>query len=434
MSGKIEYGFECSPAQLRKLKSGGAITLKPHQFSDSASMRAAVMPSTSRKIETALRKMKGVRLALKPDETLSMMTEGGRINIGKELKKLGRTIKRGAEKTFSSAKKGIEDTAGVVKRGFNKEIVHSGVGKDIAKSLIRAGTQVVLPAAGTALSMLAGDPTGISGSLIGNELGNRLEGIAERGGYGMVGGSTYKQRQARRFKNTVKKIGRVAKDIGKVALREGARVAGEALSAYTGNPMAGVALERVAVAGGDKLIDTGSITKAGKASKKQAKRVAVEVVDDYIDKNLTGAEKNVAEKALAGKYPSAKDLVYDYGNSKLEEMDTTSVMAGYGIPRRTRNGIFIGKGIANKTPVYDKAHSFIRKSGNGIRGIKASSAVSITSAPNLGLPIQTGSPFQRLHSPANSPFIGSSPQLAGFKTGGSFLPAGVHIGGSFLPA
>jgi len=431
MSGKIEYGFECSPAQLRKLKSGGAITLKPHQFSEMGSIRAAVMPSTSRKIETAMRKMKGVRLALKPDETISMMTEGGRINIGRELKNLGRKIKRGAEKTFKSAKKGIEDTAGIVKRGFKKEIIDSGVGKDIAKGLIRAGTQVILPAAGSALSVLAGDPTGLSGSVIGNELGNRLEGLAERGGYGMkCGGSTYRQRQARRVKNTFKAIGRVAKNVGKIALREGAKAAGNALTAYTGNPVAGLALERVAVAGGDKLLDTGSISKAGKASGKQAKRIAVEVVDDYIDSNLTGTERDIAEKALAGKYPSAKDLVYDYGTSKIEEM----TMTGSGIPRRTRGGLRMGMGMARKSPAYEMARSHIRKSGNGIATFKAN---SITAAPDLGLPIQTGSPFIRLNSPANSPFIGSSPQLAGaIKTGGSFLPAGVRMtnGGSFVPS
>ena len=80
------------------------------------------------------------------------------------------------------------------------------------------------------------------------------------------------------------------------------------------------------------------------------------------------------------------------------------------------------------------ARSNIRKSGNGIATYNA---VSITASPDLGLPIQTGSPFIRLHSPANSPFIGSSPQLAGaIKMGGSFLPAGVKMtnGGSFIPA
>jgi len=71
----------------------------------------------------------------------------------------------------------------------------------------------------------------------------------------------------------------------------------------------------------------------------------------------------------------------------------------------------------------------------------------ITSAPELGLPIQTGSPYLRQTSPGMTPFIASSPQLAApirmggmmmrsaNKMGGSFLPAGTdRIGGSFLPA
>jgi hypothetical protein len=62
---------------------------------------------------------------------------------------------------------------------------------------------------------------------------------------------------------------------------------------------------------------------------------------------------------LAGKYPSAKDLIYDYGNSKVEDMGfSTEMMAvpgaftGYGIPRRTRGGLRCGSGSAYLTPSY----------------------------------------------------------------------------------
>ena len=114
MSSKIEYGVDCSPAQLRKLKSGGAITLKPHQFSDSSPVKVALNPSTSRKIETAMRKMKGVRFALKPDENLMM---GGAT--------FAQRLARRTRNTFKPVEKAVVKSADVVKRGFNKTIVDS---------------------------------------------------------------------------------------------------------------------------------------------------------------------------------------------------------------------------------------------------------------------------------------------------------------------
>ncbi len=77
-----------------------------------------------------------------------------------------------------------------VERAFKKEIIDSGVGKEIAKELIKVGTQYALPTATTALSMMAGDETGQTGRIIGNIAGKRLQGLADRSGYGAgVGGN-----------------------------------------------------------------------------------------------------------------------------------------------------------------------------------------------------------------------------------------------------
>lgn len=448
----MEFGISCSPSQLRKLKSGGAVTLKSNNFVEDSPHRLMVMPQTARRIQTAMKKMKGVRVALKPEEDLVAMTEGGAISlksIGKSFNKVGKDIK-----------KGFTQTGDVIKKGFDKEIVDSGVGKEIAKGVIRAGTQVLLPTALGGLSVLAGDPTGMSGQALGGIAGNELQRFAESKGYGikkgmrrvgapkgarlayddvpLKGGSTYSQRLARRTRNTFKDVGKVAKQIisnpavkelGKVALREGAKAAGEALTAYTGNPAAGIALERIAVKGGDKLIDSeGNFKKAGKASAREVKRMGVEAVDDYIDQNLSGVEREVAQNALAGKYPSAKDLVYDYGNSKLEEA-ISPMFSGYGIPRRTRGGLRMGKGMASLTPAYSVA---MRSATTGA-GFRVADDRIVTPASAPSNVIQTGSPFQRINSPAMSPYIPSSPQLAGQKIGGSFLPAG-RMGGSFMPS
>lgn len=464
---------------MRKLRSGGAVTLTPSHFVEGSPHRIMVMPNTARRIATAMRKNKGVRIALKPEEDIVAMTEGGAISlksIGRAFSKAFDPKKNGVAKAFDPKQNGVAKafepvgkelvkTGDVIKRGFQKEIIDSGVGKEIARNLINVGTDVLLPAALGGLSTLAGDPTGLSGQAAANIAGRYIHQAAAKGGYGtkkgmrrvgaprgarlayddleVVGGSTYAQRLARRTRNTFKpvaeafkKIARnpVVKEIGKQALREGAKVAGEALSAYTGNPAAGIALERVAVAGGDKLIDSGNVKKAIGASGKQAKRVAAEVVDDYIDANLTGAEKAVAQKALAGAYPSAADLVYDYGKSKLEDvMPMPEAFAGYGIPRRTRGGLRMGKGLAHLTPAYSVA---MRSATTGA-GFRVADDRMVTPATAPSSVIQTGSPYQRINSAAMSPFIASSPQLAGFREGGrcggSFYPAG-RVGGSFVPS
>jgi len=433
MSSKIEYGVDCSPAQLRKLKSGGAITLKPHQFSDSSPVKVALNPSTSRKIETAMRKMKGVRFALKPDENLMM---GGAT--------FAQRLARRTRNTFKPVEKAVVKSADVVKRGFNKTIVDSGVGKQIAKELIKVGTQYVLPAAGSALSVLAGDPTGMSGEIIGSVAGDQLQGLATRSGYGMVGGATYAQRQARRARNTFKPVAKAVKQIGKEVVKMGVKAAGTALTKYTGNPVAGKIFEKQAGKFADDAIDSGvasAVRKTGRNAKSIIKEVGAEMIDDYIDKNLTGKQRHIAEMALAGKFPEASDLVYDYASS--EATRAVEGFAGYGIPRRTRGGLRMGKGLYVKSPAYSMAMDNM-KSGNGMSTFKGR---DITSAPELGLPIQTGSPYLRQTSPGMTPFIASSPQLAApirmggmmmrsaNKMGGSFLPAGTdRIGGSFLPA
>ena len=434
----MEYGISCSPAQMRKLKSGGAVTLNSSHFDEGAPHRMMVMPNTSRRIQTALRKNKGVRIALKPEEDIVAMTEGGKVS----LKSIGKTL----GKTARDVGKVYADTGKVIKRGFDRTMVDSGLGKNIASNLIDVGANILLPAALGGVSMLAGDPTGISGNVVGSIAGKYIDEAAARKGYGM------KPRQGKGFFKTLKKVTginkkdvvKVAKNVGKQAARVGAQVAGEALSEYTGNPMAGAAFERIAVGAADRAIDSKSgkdvLSNAGKGAMKQGKLIAVEGIDDYIDKNLTGAERDVAQKALAGKYPSASDLIYDYGNSKIEEMDLgTSTMMGYGLPRRTRGGLRMGRGSPYLTGSYDGAMRHIRSVNGGAitTGFRVADDRVVSSSYAPSDVIQTGSPFARYSSPSMSPFIAGSPQLVGqgvrTRSGGSFLPAG-YRGGSFIPA
>jgi hypothetical protein len=442
----MEYGINCSPAQMRKLKAGGAITMKPSNFVDGGVHRIRVMPNTGRRIMTAIKKNKGVRVALKPEEDVVAMTEGGAFS----LKSVGKSFSKGAK----SVSKGVSQGSKVLKKGFDKTIVDSGVGKQIASNLIDLGTNVVLPAAFTEASMALGDPTGMSGAMAGQLAGNYLNKEAAKGGYGIKKGmrrigmprgarlayddlegeglfKTLHKMGANKIGITKKSVTKVAKDTGKVAVRLGAQAAGEAITAYTGNPEAGATFERIAVGAADRAIDSKRskdiLKNAGKGAAKQAKMIAIEGIDDYIDKNLTGAIRKNAEKALASEYPSAKELIYD---------NEGGIFEGYGmmgrsmLPMRSKGGMRMGRGMAHLTPAYVTA---MRSATTGA-GFRVADDRVVTSAPNLGLPIQTGSPFARFSSPAMSPYIASSPQLTNIRIGGSFAPAGGTLGGSFYPA
>ena len=312
--------IEVSAAQLRKLVSGGAITLQPHQFVDMSPHSMMVMPNTARRIATAIKKSKGVRVALKPEEDIVAM-EGGSI--------LG-SIKKGFDKAGKDIKKGVSKGATVVKKGFNKTIVDSGVGKEIAKNLIDVGANYVLPAVGgVAGEMLGGPLGGIAGATAAGYAGKYIDSAADKAGYGIKQrtrkalinefnslkkrvkkiqptdhfdivegamsetdeGEDMDELSIGRFTNdgiraiidnlknaledsgagvfqtlhklgakkigiTKKSVTKAAKETGKVAVRVGAKAAGEAVSAYTGNPAAGMAFEKIAVGAADRAIDS----------------------------------------------------------------------------------------------------------------------------------------------------------------------------------
>ncbi len=384
----IEHRIKASPSQLKKLMTGGAITLKPMNFDPSSRHMLMVMPNTSRRIGTAMRKNKGVRIMLKPDEDLmEEAIEGGRVS----LKKVGRDIKKAF--TDKKAKK--------VYREIGKEVLP--IAKGIADAGVDAGSK--------ALASYIGNPA----------LAPVIAGTAKVGldaGYSRLG--------------------------REVGLDPDAPVPTITSPEQLQQVVMSKAEENIRKRTKGRVRDAGLAALSGDYS------TAQQLATDYaIDKKLSGVEQKIARKAQKGEYQSVQDLATDYAAEKMAEatkvaeQDPTGVdeldalMMGRGVMRvrKSRGGIRIGGASAYRTSAYERglqsamvggSITGMRTAGFDMRGITPASAPSSI--------IQLGSPYERLQSPSMSPFISASPQLANKPiSGGSFLPAG-RMGRGFNPA
>jgi hypothetical protein len=425
MSEYIDHGISVSKRQMTKLRKGGAINIKRHMVHspNDTAHRIRIDREKSQKMMNAFNKDKGYKLAVMPHEDILTVIEGGKLasikgTIFDRKFKSPQELRdtwgvTAADKMSKKAVDSAKKTSGIVKRGFDRKIVDSGVGKEIAKDLIDIATDVVLPGALGAASMYLGDPSGVSGAMVGQIAGKYINEAAQRKGYGL-----YKK---------LSKVGiskKMAKSGAKSLLKEAAKHGGEALTAYTGNPAAGIAFEKIATKAGEKAIDSSSIKKTVQSLGPDAKMLAIELVDDYVDEHLSGAEKQIVEKALAGKYPNAKELIYDYGNSKLEELNSGNAFVGYGMVRKTRMGLRTGGQIYKKA-VMPKCDDCMMRVGGMV----------LEPERPRGDMIQTGGPLASSYSASNTPFLASSPLLtAPIKSGNSIYPSGYRSGGSFMPS
>ena len=396
----VEHRIKASPAQLKKLMTGGAITLKPENFDSSSRRMIMVMPNTSRRIATAMRKNKGVRIMLKPDEDImEEEMEGGKIS----LKSVGRTLSKGFKdvgKALTSKK------AKNVYREIGKEVL------PIAKGIADAG----IDAGSMALATYMGNPA----------LAPVISGTAKVGldaGYSRLGREVGLDPNAPVPKfDSPEDVQRYAMGRAEANIRDRTK---------------------------------GRVRDAGLAALSGDYATAQQLGTDYlIDKKLSGVEKKIAKKAQSGQYQSVQDLATDYAAEKLAaatqvaEEDPTGVdeynalMMGRGLKsgmnvavRKTRKGLRIGGASPYLTSAYEQglksamtggSITGMRSAGYDMRGITPSSAPSSI--------IQLGSPYERLQSPSMSPFIAASPQLANKAiSGGSFMPAG-RMGRGFVPA
>lgn len=386
----VEHRIKASPAQLKKLMIGGAVTLKASNFDPSSRHMIMVMPNTSRRIGTAMRKNKGVRIMLKPNEDLMEESmEGGKIS----LKSIGKSISKG----FKDVGKALSS-----KKAIN---TYKEIGKEvlpIAKGIADAG----IDAGSMALATYMGNPA----------------------------------------------LAPVISGTAKVGLDRGYSALGKKVGLDPNTPVPKIdspeAIQAAAMMTAEKNIrgrTKGRVRDAGLAALSGDYATAQTLGTDYlIDKKLSGVEQKVARKAAKGKYKSVKDLATDYAAEKLaaatqvannqDEID--ALMSGRGVKvGKTRGGLKVGGASSYLTPVYERGLTSVMRGGS-ITGIQSVGydmrEIKPATAPSAI--IQLGSPFQRIQSPAMSPFIAASPQLTNKPvSGGSFMPAG-RIGKGFNPA
>lgn len=76
---KYGFGVDLSQAQMRSLKKGGAIQLKPSQMMEQGKQLLQLLPQSAKKLMSALKKSKGMRLLLKEGEDVVDRLTGGSI-------------------------------------------------------------------------------------------------------------------------------------------------------------------------------------------------------------------------------------------------------------------------------------------------------------------------------------------------------------------
>ena len=437
----VPHQIHLTPIQAHKLMSGGAVNIPVRQMgSDKGSEVVLFKAPNAKKLMSGFKRNKGVRIIMSPDEIEATMMKGSGVNIGKAFKKLGKDIKSGAEKAGSAISREVINP--YVDAVSSKQAMN--VYKQIGKHAIEQG----IPVATALASMALGDPTGMSGAVVGNVASQYAsKGYSQKTGAGMRPDEARKeymklirsmrgmseaqkaQIKGSGFFKSLKKytgVGKTqfingAKKIGKDVLSEASQVAGQALTAYTGNPMAGQMLTSTLDKAGGKMIDSLEPSKgklgikfdarSGMSSlKNDAKMYAIEAVDRQIDK-LPPEYRGVAQDALAGKYPDAQSLIYDVGSRSMDSgLDVSKIGLGM---RRVKKG----RGAS-------QSQAFKQALKNNYGGLSLTNAimdnVSVSEAEKMGARMSANvkpssietpsdygfmSPYQRMDSPAMNPFV-----------------------------
>jgi len=420
----IPHQLHLTRPQIAKMLKGKGINIPLSQMgSDKGDAVILLHPHNAKKMLSAYKKGKGMRLALSPHELQSSITHGR--GIGKAFKKLGSQIKKGATKVGDalSSKQALD------------------VYKQVGKHVIEQG----VPAITSGLSMAAGDPTGMSGAMIGNVASQYAsDAYSKKVGAGMHPADARKEYMAlirsmrgksEEEKAKIKGSGlfkmlhkagiskksaiKGIKDVGKQVVKTGASAIGEAIGAYTGDPVAGAmigdSLSRAGVAGLDSIQPSKHGIKFDKGEPiKSLKK-------DMVALGKAQLEKMVEEKIPAEYIPMINEMVpvASMGNG---------MKRGRGRPRKN----VMGAGVA-QSKAYRSAMK-ANYSGLEVHDVaednKPVSSYSVNPVVKPSSDEMTLSPYQSVTAPAMNPFIPTRyTQMGGTQSG--YGGKGLYGGGLF---
>jgi len=378
-------------AQVRKIKSGGAITIKPAMIRDEAKHLIHLAEPHAKKVLSALKKMKGVRISLdeKSGEGFSLnhLVDAGKKALkSKEGKMVVKSLLDTAMEGSGQGEKDREDERLAMEvHNLKKRRGRPKKGGAIGAYLDKDGEVKVVGKQGgnifKSISKGVKKATKSVGDFVEKDVVKPVSKTAKKASSAV----------AKEFKrgSTLDKIYRsdTTKALGKMALEQGGKYAGEALGAYLGGPegaMIGEEIGSTLGSAGAKQVGAkrkggvkGGLKQFGKdvlsEGTKRGKALAMGELDKMIDANLTGREAQLAKMAIRGNTAGVKkgaismgkDYAKDYANEVLG-----GIMTGSGM--RTHSSRMV-------LPANDEA---------------------------------TFSPYARVNSAQMTPYIHSSPQLA----------------------
>lgn len=154
MARKKDYGsidMELTDAQLRKLTKGGAIIVKPSMFKKGHMYR--VSPAKHRRMMTAVKKGKGYKLQMSPEELEAneVEMEGGRVNW----RAVGRTFRRGAQAAAKYYREQVRPEIGPGLKRVVKKAIETGIPALATAGLTAIGQPQLAAAAAPAAARIA---------------------------------------------------------------------------------------------------------------------------------------------------------------------------------------------------------------------------------------------------------------------------------------
>lgn len=180
-SGEKKGGMrmKMSAAQVRTLKKGGAIQIKPSMLSDMGRYDMMVKPAVMPRMERAFMKGMGVRLSADDFKDIMDMKRGG------SLFNFADATRKGVKRMTGMGM--VEEVAKVMRKKHGGGEFEDFFSRQVPKALIRQGIPVAGTVAGSALGAYMGGPAGAAlGATTGNMAGEAVgDYVGDKTGYGL---------------------------------------------------------------------------------------------------------------------------------------------------------------------------------------------------------------------------------------------------------